>query len=64
MAGFFFISDKITTASQFTDFNLFKLDILIPPIGIKCWILVFKRLNLITPRKSFLFKYDVLNNLE
>ena len=33
MAGFFFIPDKTAKESQSTIFNLFKLDICIPPKG-------------------------------
>ena len=33
MAGFFFTPDKTAKESQSTIFNLFKLDIFIPPKG-------------------------------
>ena len=56
MWDLFLIKDDNATFSQFTFFKLFKFFKLIPPKGVKEILVNFdNKLNLIKPKKSFLF---------
>tara|TARA_B110000467_G_C18086861_1_gene349706 strand:- start:53 stop:232 length:180 start_codon:yes stop_codon:yes gene_type:complete len=56
LAGFFFITDKTAKELDFKLFKEFSLSKFIPPRGIKFnFTILQKLLNLIIPKKVFLF---------